>query len=139
VLVEDKEAAIAVHTREASSSDAVWARLHLLSAAAAVAGLHALRVIRGNHVIELLPNVPSPRATAIARIRNHVWERTARPVFTVYIGEDVPDDDAFEAVAGRGISAAVGGRARKARFHLGSTSDVWRLIERLAARRTLVM
>jgi trehalose-phosphatase len=136
VRLEDNEAAIAVHTREASSSDAVWARFRLLSTAAAVAGHNALRAVRGNHVIELLPNVPSPRGAAIGRIRKYLWEQTARPVFTLYIGEDVPDDDAFDAVAGRGISAAVGGRARKARFHLASTSDVWRLIERLVACRT---
>lgn len=133
VRIEDKEAAIAVHTREASSGDAVWARLHLLSTAAAVAGHDALRVLRGNHVIELLPNVPSPRAAAIGRIRQHLGEQTGGPVFTVYIGEDVPHDEAFDAVVDRGISAAVGARARQARFHLSSTSDVWTLIDRLAA------
>ena len=133
VRVEDKKAAIAVHTREAGPRDAVWARIRLLSTAANVAHHEELRTLRGNHVLELIPNVDRPRGTAIAGLRDHVETRVGRPVFTLYIGEDVPDDDAFDAIPGPGMSVAVGERASKARFHLASPADVWRLVERLTA------
>lgn len=135
VRVENKEAAIAVHTREAGSGDAVWARLRLLGAAAALARHDELRLFRGNHVFELIPNIDRPRATAIAGLRDYLEIHEGRPVFTLYIAEDLPDDDAFGAIPGAGTSVAVGHRAPKARFHLASPADVWRLIERLAASR----
>ena len=135
VRVEDKEAAIAVHTRDAGPRDAVWARVHLLSTAAKVARHDELRILRGNHVLELIPNIDRPRTGAIARLGEYLEMRENRPVFTLYIGEDVPDDDALDAIPGAGVSVAVGERAPKARFHLRSTADVWRLVERLAATR----
>ena len=135
VRVENKDAAIAVHTREAGSRDAVWARVRLLSAAATLAHQDELRLFRGSHVLELIPNIDRPRATAIAGLRDYLEIHEGRPVFTLYIAEDLPDDDAFDAIPGAGTSVAVGDRAPKARFHLASPADVWRLIERLAAGR----
>jgi trehalose-phosphatase len=133
VQIENKGAAIAVHTREAGSGDAVWARMHFLSVAAHVVWREELRVIRGNHVIELVPNVPHPRASAIAGVGRYLEQREGVPVFPVYIGEDVPDDDAFGAIERHGVTAAVGPRAAKAQFHLDSAADVWQLVE--AVRR----
>jgi trehalose-phosphatase len=134
VRVEDKDAIIAVHTREAGPGDAVWARMHLLSTAAAVAREDELRAVRGNHVLELVPNTMSPRATAIRVIARHLEERHCTPVRIVYIGEDVIDDDAYEALAGDAITVAVGARAPKARYHVTCPAAVRRLIEALAGR-----
>jgi trehalose 6-phosphate phosphatase len=136
VRVEDKDVAIALHTRAAGPGDAVWARLHLLSTAANAIPRNEFRIIRGNHVLELLPDdLPAPRATAIAEVRRHLEARERKPVFTLYIGEDVPDDDALDAIEGPGLAAAVGGRAPKAQYHLRSPLEVWQLVERLAASR----
>jgi trehalose-phosphatase len=131
IRIEDKEAAIAVHTREAGPVDTVWARLHLLNAAADLVNRRELRVVRGNHVFELVPNVPDPKAHALAAIRHQLQQREQRRVFTVYVGEDVVDDDAFEAVDDQDVTAVVGRRGQ-ARYHLASTAAVWRLIETLA-------
>jgi trehalose-6-phosphatase len=76
--------------------------------------------------------VPHPRATAIFEIHRRLQEHEAEPLLTLYIGEDVPDDDAFEALGNDGISAAVGTRASKAQYRLTSTEEVWQLIARLA-------
>jgi trehalose-phosphatase len=135
VRVEDKEAAVAVHTREAGPRDAVWARMHLLSTASRMVQSQEFRVIRANHVMELMPNVLDSRATAIAAVRRHLEALEGPPVLTVYIGEDVPDDDAWAATNGCGLSVAVGARAPKAQFHLTSPADVWRLIDRIRRGR----
>jgi trehalose-phosphatase len=135
VQIENKDAAIAVHTREAGPGDAVWARMHFLNVAVSVIRPQELQLIRGNHVIELVPNVPHPRASAIAGICRHLEKREGVQIFPVYVGEDVADDDAFGAIEGHGVTAAVGSRAPKAQFHLDSPGDVWQLVERLAEQR----
>jgi trehalose-phosphatase len=133
IRIEDKEAALAVHTREAGPVDTVWARLHLLNAAADLVNRRELRVVRGNHVFELVPNVSYPKAHAITEIRRVLEQREQRRVFTVYVGEDVADDDAFEGIDDQDVTAVVGRRGRQARYHLPSTAVVWRLIESLAS------
>jgi trehalose-phosphatase len=137
IRVEDKEAAIAVHTREAGPVDTVWARLHLLNAAADLVNRREVRVVRGNHVLELVPNVGYPKAHTINAIRQLLEEREQRRVFTVYVGEDVVDDDAFEAVDEQDVTAVVGRRGQHARYHLSSTETVWRLIESVAGMKSM--
>jgi trehalose-phosphatase len=135
VRVEDKGAVVAVHTRGADPGDAVQARSQLLSAAARTAAREDVRVMRGNHVIELMPNLASPRAAAIDAIRRRLRHTTRKPVFSLYVGEDVADDDVFAATEGVGVSAAVGSRARRAQFHLQDPSEARHLIERVVLSR----
>jgi hypothetical protein len=75
--------------------------------------------------------VEHPRASAIEAIRRHLEGRDPRRIFTVYIGEDLVEDDAVDAVQGRGLVAVVGRRAPQADYHLGSPAVVRQLIERL--------
>lgn len=133
--LEDKDAALALHTREASGANAVWARLRFLSRAAEITDLNAFRVLRGNHVLELLPNAGRPKATAIAAIRDFLARREGRPVFAVYVGEDVVEDDAYDAIADHGVAAVRGRRAAHVDHHLESIEMVDQLLVRLAAAR----
>jgi trehalose-phosphatase len=133
--LEDKEAALALHTREASGADAVWARLRLLGRAAEIADPLAFRVLRGNHVFELLPNVGPARAAAVAAVRDLLERREGRRVFALYVGEDVAEDDAYEAIAGHGVTAVVGRRVAHADHHLESIEMVEQLLVQLAAAR----
>jgi trehalose 6-phosphate phosphatase len=128
IRVENKRAAVAVHTRAAGPVDAVWARLHVLNVAADLVHRDELRVYRGNHVFELVPNVRAPRARAINAMRRFLERRERKPVLTVYVAEDVRDDDAFGAIKAPAVTAAVGGRAPQAHFHLASTGDVRELL-----------
>jgi trehalose 6-phosphate phosphatase len=136
VRVEDKGAVVAVHTRQAGSVDAVWARLRVLNVAADLFFKDELRILRGNHVFELMPNAPASRPRAITAIHRLLEERQQRPVLTLYIGEDAPDDDAFEVVSQQGITIAVGCRTARAQYHFKSTTDVRQLIETLATARS---
>jgi trehalose-phosphatase len=128
IRVENKQAAVAVHTREAGPVDAVWARLHALNAAADLINSDELRVYRGNHVFELVPNVRAPRARAVNALRRCLERRERKPVVTVYVAEDVRDDDAFGGIREPAVTAAVGGRAPRAQFHLASPGDVRELL-----------
>lgn len=133
--LENKEGAIALHTRQAGAVDAVWARLHMLNQAADLVNSEAFRALRGNHVLELLPNAGHTKADAIAAIRVLLERRAGRRVFTVYVGEDVVDDDALEAVAGCGVAAVVGRRGGQVHYRLDSTDAVERLVAELTVTR----
>ena len=55
----------------------------------------------------------------------------------VYIGDDVTDEDAFRALAGRGLTFAVrddDDRSTAADYAFSDPEDVRRFLERLAAR-----
>jgi hypothetical protein len=65
-------------------------------------------------------------------VRRFLERRDHVPVFTAYVAEDIRDDDAFGALDA--ATAAVGWRAPRADFHLGSTGDVRALLAGLAKR-----
>jgi trehalose 6-phosphate phosphatase len=94
-----------------------------------------VRVFRGHRVLELLPNVAYPRATAIEAIRDVVEQRGGRRPFTIYVGTDIIDDDAFDAVHSGGIGVVVGRRAALARYRLSTRKQVDAFIAGLAVER----
>lgn len=135
VRVEFKGAVIALHTRAARSQDAVWSRIQLLAAAADLVNAGTARIIRGHHVLELIADVGHPKAQAIAAIQRTVRERYRRPVYTVYVGEDVADDDGFDAMCRRGIGVAVGKRQGHADYHLCAVAEVEQLVSEISSQR----
>jgi trehalose 6-phosphate phosphatase len=133
--LEHKGAALALHTHDASSSGTVWLRFQMLNAAAPLINSTAVRVLRGRDVFELLPNVAPRRSDAILEIRRLVEARSAQPVFTVYVGPSVLDDDALAAVRETDAVAVVGGSPPVSRSPLSDPTEVARLIDELTALR----
>ncbi len=90
--LEDKEYAVAIHTRRVPDPDR-WAGP--VDAAREVADRHGLEVVPGKLVWELRPAVRSDKGDAVRRV---VAESAAREV--VVVGDDLGDLAAFAAVAG---------------------------------------
>ena len=90
--LEDKEYAVAVHTRRVPDPDR-WAA-PIDAAAREVAGRHGLEVVPGKLVWELRPAVRSDKGDAVRRV---VAESGAREV--VVVGDDLGDLAAFAAAA----------------------------------------
>jgi trehalose 6-phosphate phosphatase len=134
--VECKGPIVALHTRDVAEQQVVWSRFQLLSAAADLVNTSAVRPLRGHDVLELLPNVDCSRAEALRTVRRCVEERHQRPVFTIYIAEDVPHDGALDAVGECGIGAVVGRRTHAA-YHLESGDDVDDMMNELITDRLL--
>jgi trehalose-phosphatase len=134
VRVECKGPIVALHTREAAPAHVVWSRFQLLSAAADLVNTEWVRPLRGRDVLELVPNVGRSRAEALSTVRRCVEERSQRTVFTMYLGEDVADDGALNAVGDRGVAAVIGRRTHTA-YHLESSEDVDVLLDELIAGR----
>jgi trehalose 6-phosphate phosphatase len=91
--LEDKQYAVAVHTRRVADPDR-WAT-PIDAAANEVADRHGLEVVPGKLVWELRPAVRGDKGDAVRRV---VAESRAREV--VVVGDDLGDLAAFAAVAG---------------------------------------
>jgi trehalose-phosphatase len=133
--VERKRFAIAVHVR-----NVVEAQVPAVDAAvAAVAAVHPdLRRTGGKKVFELRPNLDWDKGRAVGWLLEELG--LERPdIVPIYVGDDETDEDAFRALAGKGIGIVVRGegdhRPTAAALALESPDDVPRLLD--AIRRTV--
>lgn len=84
-------------------------------------------VRRGKKVLEILPNGSWNKGTVVKMLVKHF----RRPV-TVFTGDDVTDERAFEVLGSDDISIRVGHKnGSKASFYLKSQSEVKNLLQRL--------
>jgi alpha,alpha-trehalase len=130
VFIEDKVFSIALHYREAEPAVGAAAQARFLNAARAGVEAGRLRVLPGACVIELLPDVRWDKGRALQWIRERVEARHRR-TFTVYVGDDVTDEDAFRAVGPEGMTIAASDRASGAEFQVNGPEGVERLLTML--------
>ncbi len=131
VRVEHKRYAVAVHYRNAAPGVVreVTATVHT------VGQRSGLRVTNGRKVIELRPNIAWDKGKALEWILRRIAESDS--VLPIYLGDDLTDEDVFDAVRHDGIGIVVrhgedGDRPSSARFALDGPHAVREFIERLA-------
>lgn len=138
IMVEHKRFGVAVHYRNAARD-----RVGEVAAAVRAAGRRdELRVTTGREVIELRPDIDWDKGKTLRWVLEHLGEAGHAPLMPIYVGDDITDEDAFDAVrAGpvAGIPIVVrhgddGDRATAARFALDSPAQVREFTERLARR-----
>jgi len=133
--VERKRFAVAVHFRRARPEDLGAIERAVDRAAASASG--ALRKTGGKKIFELRPAVDWDKGRALLWLLASLGLDRA-DVVPVYVGDDVTDEDAFAALAGRGIGIVVRGeddeRATAARYALASPAQVCALLRALARR-----
>lgn len=129
--VEDKRVTLAVHYRHAS--DRARARERILEVLEARPG--SVRVIGGDHVINVLPAQERDKGTALT----HLWDLVGADT-ALYIGDDDTDELAFRVSAQRPLVAArIGARPRSAAgCFLASQADIDKLLEILLVMRGAV-
>ena len=130
VAVEHKRYAVAVHYRNADPAAAatVTAAVH------DVGNRSGLRVTSGRMVVELRPNLDWDKGKTLQWIVDQVAGE--EPLLPIFIGDDLTDEDGFDAVLHDGVGIVVrhtedGDRATGARFSLESPDQVRQFIERL--------
>jgi trehalose 6-phosphate phosphatase len=101
VQVERKRFAVAVHFRRAREADVPAAESAVDRARARHAGL---RKTGGKMIFELRPDVDWDKGRAVLWLIDTLGLGDALPV---YVGDDVTDEDAFRALAGRGLGIVV--------------------------------
>lgn len=131
IMVEHKRFAVAVHYRNADRD-----RVGETMAAVRDAGRRCgLRVTTGREVIELRPEIDWDKGRTLRWMLDRMG-----PVTPLFLGDDITDEDAFDAVAdlaGAGIIVRHnddGDRATAARFALDSPARVAEFTARLAGR-----
>jgi alpha,alpha-trehalase len=89
-----------------------------------------VRLLPGSCVVELLPAAAWHKGSALQWIRERI-ERLHGPTFTVYVGDDVTDEDAFGAVGPDGLTISASEHAAGAEFSLDGPEGVKRLLHSL--------
>lgn len=135
VVVEHKRFGVAVHYRNAARE-----RVGAVAAAVRNAGQRtALRVTTGREVIELRPNVDWDKGKTLRWVLDYIRDTKSGPLLPIYLGDDITDEDAFDAVHDDGIGIVVrhtddGDRATAAQYALDSPDEVRDFTDRLARR-----
>src|SRR6185436_18015775 len=138
VLVEPKRFSVAVHFRLAAPAD-------LPRIESAVDAVHAerqdLRKVHGKKVFELRPNLDWDKGSALLWLLEMLHAEAAdgaasadAGVIPLYIGDDLTDEDAFRAIADRGIGVLVAAEPREtaAAYSLRDPEEVRAFLEHLA-------
>jgi trehalose 6-phosphate phosphatase len=134
IVVEHKRFGVAVHYRNASRD-----RVSEVTAAVRSAGRRtALRVTTGREVIELRPNVDWDKGKTLRWVLEHIrHDEQPGPLLPIYLGDDITDEDAFDAVHDDGIAILVrhnddGDRATAANYALDNPDRARDFTVRLA-------
>jgi trehalose 6-phosphate phosphatase len=131
LVLEDKHASVAVHVRGVPPDRRDTALLLADQCADDWIASGKLRRLTGSLVVEYLPNIAAHKGDATTWIAEDVEERCRQPVWTVFIGDDVTDEDAFKAIT-NGISVLVGARPTNASHRVKGLDEVRALIGWLA-------
>jgi len=123
LLLEDKDASVAVHVRTVDPALRSEALAMADSCAAEWVSNGQLRRLPGNLVLEYLPNIACHKGDATRWIARDVEKRCGASPWVVFVGDDVTDEDAFKAIKA-GASVLVGSRQTAATYQLGTTADV---------------
>jgi alpha,alpha-trehalase len=130
--VERKRFSIAVHFRRAAPEDTGRIETSVDSVLSAFPGL---RKGHGKKVFELRPDIAWDKGRAVDWLLARLGaDRDA--MLPIYVGDDVTDEDAFRALAGRGLTLVVQGpddRLTAADYALADTDEVRLFLEYLTA------
>lgn len=133
--VEHKRFGVAVHYRNADPRFVG----HIVAATHRRGRQYGLRVTSGRKVVELRPDIDWDKGAALVWIQDQI-PHTGRAL-PFYIGDDLTDEDAFDAIRFGGVGVVVrndedGGRPTAARFTLSSPREVCEFLRRGAGLLT---
>jgi len=136
-LVEPKKASVAAHYRLVADEERPV--VHAVVERVLADHPDELKVTPGKMVYELQPKLDWDKGKAVLYLLEAL-DLEADDVVPFYLGDDITDEHAFEALAGRGIGVfvgragdpEVGGRTTAAHFVLDSPEEVERFLDTLA-------
>lgn len=137
-FVEHKKFSVSIHYRQVTSPRVIRTVKRRLFRKLACLRRTPVAFKEGKKVWELRPNAAWHKGKAVLWLARHA-QKGGQRLFPVYVGDDVTDEDAFEALRkrGAGIKVFSGKRCRShARFLLRSPGEVARFLRRLLILRT---
>jgi alpha,alpha-trehalase len=129
--VEHKRFAVTVHYRQVKRGDVNTVKKRFDDTAS---HYRELRKSGGKKVIELRPNIDWDKGKALLYLLETLYADGGR-VVPLYIGDDITDEDAFQAISDQGVTIVVGGEKRQtaAHYRLRDPEEVARFLKELAA------
>lgn len=133
IRAEYKRFAVAIHFRNVDQQHVD----RVIATARKVGRTNGLRVTLGRRVIELHPSFEWDKGRTLNWILEHIEGPGSDPVLPIYVGDDITDEDAFDAIQFDGVGIAVrhsedGDRPCAALFSLENPSAVCQFVRRLA-------
>ena len=136
-LIEPKQTSVAVHYRLVSEEERL--RIKEIVDAVLAERLDELKVTPGKMVYEIQPRLDWDKGKAVL-YQLEALDLDRDDVVPIYLGDDITDEHAFEALAGRGIGVFVGraddpevaGRSTSADYGLHTVEEVERFLDSLA-------
>ena len=136
-LVEPKKSSVAVHYRLVEERER--SQIKELVDRVLAANPDALKVTPGKMVYEIQPNLEWDKGRAVLYLLDALG-LDREDVLPLYVGDDITDEDAFRALAGRGIGVLVAdpadpevaGRRTAADYLLRDTREVENFLNALA-------
>lgn len=132
-IVEDKGLTASLHYRLVFTSDVPRVEKAFRDI---VKPCKEVKITKGNKVWEVRPGIEWDKGKAVLSILNAIGEKN---VLTIYMGDDLTDEDAFEALANKGITilVSVSKKESKADYFLKNVDDVKRFLEVLSVHSPL--
>lgn len=132
--IERKAFALAIHYRNVNpeEEDSVFKAVEEVAD-----NYPKLRRGGGKKIIELQPDVEWDKGRAVLWLLDALGlDSEDAPALPLYIGDDLTDEDAFKALAGRGIGVYVGDRNQPtaAEYRLADVEDVRKFLGKLVAK-----
>ena len=136
-LVEPKKSSVAVHYRLVDERER--GRIRTIVDDVLAAHPHDLKMTPGKMVFEIQPNLNWDKGRAVLYLLEAL-DLDGGDVLPLYVGDDITDEHAFRALAGRGIGILVAdpadpeiaGRRTAAEYVLGDTGEVENFLDALA-------
>lgn len=133
VAVEPKRFALTVHYRNAAPADVD----RVIAAVRAVGRSAGLRISPGRKAVELRPRLDWDKGSTLTWLLEHIEADGRGPVLPLYIGDDLTDEDAFDAIQFDGAGIVVrhrgdGDHPSSALFSLENPAAVVEFLRHLA-------
>jgi len=132
-LVEEKELSVSAHYRLVPRFRVLDVREKIRRTVALQRG--SWKIVRAKQVMEILPETGWTKGSCVNLLLS-LYQAEVPPgasLLPLYIGDDLPDQDGFDAVRGRGVSIAVGeSQELRADYRLKDVDEVRVFLKRVA-------
>ena len=104
IFIEEKGLSVAVHFRQVERKYYSLVKKIVHDVAGPMVKKYDLQITEGKMILELRPAAVWNKGNAV----KWLWRKIAQAYFPVYVGDDITDEDAFEALKDHGLTIRVG-------------------------------
>jgi trehalose-phosphatase len=134
-LLEDKGLSLSIHYRLVSNKQIPFVKTAFYKVTAPHLRLGKIKTEIGKKVLEVRPGVEWDKGKAVLWLLSR-QESTfpGKSILPLYIGDDVTDEAAFEALKNNGLTIFVGSPKKShAKYYLNNTKEVFKFLKNLSS------